>query len=59
MHITQLTDDYLGVRPRYARALVNLRREAPAVFKHEGLYFMLTSGCTGWEPNSAEVFYAE
>lgn len=28
------------------------------MFKHEGVYFMLTSACSGWNPNRAEVFYA-
>lgn len=58
MHVSQLTQDYLRVKANYARALVGLKREAPAVFKHAGTYFMLTSACTGWEPNSAEVFYS-
>ena len=39
-------------------AQIGLSREAPAMFKHEGVYFMLTSACTGWNPNRAEVFYA-
>ena len=28
------------------------------MFKAAGHYFLLTSGCTGWEPNRAEVFVA-
>lgn len=59
MHVSELTPDYLDVKPHYARVLQHLKREAPAVFKHAGLYFMLTSACTGWDPNSAEVFYSE
>ena len=39
-------------------AQVGMAREAPAMFKHQGIYFMLTSACTGWHPNRAEVFYA-
>ena len=27
--------------------------EAPALFKKEGKYYMVTSGCTGWAPNAA------
>ncbi len=56
MHISQLAPDYLSPLPTYVRRLVNRRREAPSIFKHSGWYFMLTSGCTGWEPNRAEVF---
>ena len=28
------------------------------MFKHGGVYLMVTSGCTGWLVNRAEVFYA-
>lgn len=38
---------------------VGLSREAPAIFQAHGAYFLLTSGCTGWDPNSAEVFVAD
>jgi hypothetical protein len=27
-------------------------REAPVFFKFDGTYNMITSGCTGWEPNT-------
>lgn len=56
MHISRLAPDYLAPLPTYVRRLINRRREAPSIFKHSGWYFMLTSGCTGWEPNRAEVF---
>ncbi|MEU9919014.1 RICIN domain-containing protein [Streptomyces sp. NPDC051001] len=29
-------------------------REAPALFKRNGVYFMLTSGNSGWEPNQQQ-----
>jgi hypothetical protein len=41
------------------KALVKQRREAPAVFKHRGMYYMVTSGCTSWAPNGALVHVAE
>ena len=28
------------------------------MFKHGDIYLMITSGCTGWQANRAEVFYA-
>lgn len=28
-------------------------REAPAIFRHKGYYYLMTSGCTGWSPNPA------
>jgi hypothetical protein len=53
MHITRLTDDYLGCREGHSIAFENLRREAPAVFKRGGRYYIITSGCSGWAPNPA------
>lgn len=58
MHIARLTPDYLGIQPQYKRILVYLKREAPALFKYKQYYLLLTSGCTGWAPNRAEIFYA-
>ena len=46
------------VQAKYVRTLVGLSREAPSMFMAAGHYFLFTSGCTGWEPNRAEVFYA-
>ncbi len=34
-------------------------REAPAPFKHNGRYYMITSGCTGWKPNAADYAVAD
>jgi hypothetical protein len=59
MHITRLSSDFTAVQPEYHRILVGQSREAPAVFKHKGLYFILTSGCTGWDPNRAEVHWTK
>ena len=28
-------------------------REAPAIFKHNGYYYLMTSGTSGWSPNAA------
>jgi beta-xylosidase len=33
--------------------------EAPAVFKQDGKYYLITSGCTGWDPNAARSFVAD
>ncbi|MGW7685545.1 family 43 glycosylhydrolase [Kribbella sp. NPDC054772] len=35
----------------FTRTLVCNQREAPAMFKSEGTYYLLTSGATGWDPN--------
>jgi beta-xylosidase len=53
MHICQLSDDYLEPTANYKRIFKNNYREAPAMFKAEGKYFMITSGCSGWSPNAA------
>ncbi|ONL94742.1 Arabinanase/levansucrase/invertase [Zea mays] len=53
LHIGPLTDDYLDVTDVMRRLLIAQHREAPALFKHEGTYYMVTSGCTGWAPNTA------
>ena len=33
--------------------------EAPAIFKKEGTYWMITSGCKGWDPNKARLLTAD
>lgn len=53
LNIHELTDDYLEFTGRYVRILPGGHNEAPAIFKHEGTYHLLASGCTGWAPNAA------
>ncbi|OWM82097.1 uncharacterized protein LOC116208497 [Punica granatum] len=59
LHIGPLTDDYLDVTNVMRQILIKQHREAPALFKHEGTYYMVTSGCTGWAPNEAMVHAAD
>jgi len=59
MHVSQLTDDYLRPSGRFARIFVGQATEAPAVFKHGGKYYLIGSGCTGWDPNAARAAVAE
>ena len=59
MYISLLTDDYLKPSGRFTRNFVKESREAPAVFKYDGKYYMLSSGCTGWDPNVAEIAVAD
>lgn len=54
MYINELTDDYLRPTGRFARIFIGLSREAPAMVKHENRYYILSSGCTGWDPNPAQ-----
>lgn len=53
MHIHRLTDDYQNVTSDYTRNFIGEAREAPAVFKRNGKYYVISSGCTGWAPNPA------
>jgi hypothetical protein len=59
MQICQLSDDYLHPTKTYSRILINRRREAPAVFKNQGKYYLITSDCTGWSPNAANYAVAD
>lgn len=53
MHVCELTSNYLKPTTNDKRILVNESREAPALFKYENKYFLITSGTTGWLPNKA------
>ena len=55
LHVVTLSDDYLRPEGRYEKILLGRRREAPALFKHEGTYYLVSSGCTGWDPNPTEI----
>jgi len=59
MHVSQLTDDYLKPAGKYARILIGRSSEAPAVFKRDGKYYLITSGCSGWDPNTARSAVAD
>ena len=58
LHIAELTDDYTGHTGKYIRVAPGGHNEAPTIFKRKGTYRMITSGCTGWEPNAARMFSA-
>jgi hypothetical protein len=51
LHVYRLSADYLGVASLVHILWPNSWREAPAMFKRNGIYFLLTSGATGWAPN--------
>ncbi|WP_269235918.1 glycoside hydrolase family 43 protein [Flavobacterium flavigenum] len=56
LHISELTDDYLDFTEKWTRMAPAGHNEAPAIFKKDGIYYMITSGCTGWDPNEARSF---
>lgn len=59
LHIAELTDDYLDYTGKYIRIEPAGHNEAPAIFKKDGRYFMITSGCTGWAPNAARLLMSD
>lgn len=59
LHIAKLSDDYTKHTGEYGRFFVGRFMEAPAVFKKDGKYYMMMSGCTGWSPNEARSAVSE
>ncbi|MGW2396949.1 RICIN domain-containing protein [Kitasatospora sp. NPDC001664] len=51
LHVYRLTPDYTAVDAQVQKLWPGNWREAPAMFKRNGVYFLLTSGATGWAPN--------
>ncbi len=59
MHVCLLSDDYLTPTEKYSRITSATNREAPAIFKFNHKYYLITSGCTGWLPNPASYAVAK
>lgn len=59
MHVCLLSDDYLTPTEKYSRITNASNREAPAIFKFNHKYYLITSDCTGWSPNPASYAVAE
>lgn len=59
MRIVQLSDDYLKHTSNEKRILIDQHREAPAMFKRDNKYYLITSGCSGWAPNAASIVCAD
>lgn len=59
LHISELNDDYTDFTGKYIRVLPTGHNEAPSIFKKDGKYYMITSGCTGWDPNAARLLVSE
>ena len=57
--ISELSPDYQSFTDRYVRVLPGQFNEAPTIFKHNGKYYMITSGTTGWKPNAARMAVAD
>lgn len=54
--ITKLNSDYTDIEPDFVRVDPGGYNEAPVMFKHNGRYFIITSGSSGWRPNQARLF---
>lgn len=50
----KLSDDYLSA-VEYTELFKWQSREAPAIVKVDDTYYMLSSACTGWEPNPCKL----
>jgi hypothetical protein len=65
LYVVRLNDEYTGPETpmvqdkTWARILVGKMREAPAPFKFQNRYYLITSGCTGWNPNAADYAVAD
>lgn len=57
-HIYRLSEDYLTIDKLERILWPGQQREAATVFKRHGIYFMLTSACTGWAPNQGSYAWS-
>lgn len=60
-HLTlfELSDDYLSVAKTTRLSEFDWEaREAPAIVNIDGTYFLISSRCTGWDPNQATVSWS-
>lgn len=54
----KLSDDYLSA-VEYTELFKWEGREAPAIVKVDGIYYMLSSACTGWDPNPCKLSWSK
>ena len=59
LHISLLDEDYTSHAKEYTRNFPGRFMEAPAIFKKDGRYYLIMSGCTGWAPNQARSAVAD
>ena len=58
-YVSLLTDDYLKHSGKFIRIFEGRKMEAQVVFKQDGKYWFIASGCTGWDPNAARSAVAD
>jgi hypothetical protein len=68
MFISKLNDEYTNLATPvnkavkgkdFVRLFPGAQREAPALFKYNNKYYMITSSATGWDPNQAKYWVAD
>ncbi len=59
LHVYRLSEDYLNIDEQVKSLWQGEYREAPAVFRRKGKYYMLSSFCTGWTPNQGKYASAD
>ncbi len=55
LHISLLDETFTHPTGRYIRVFPGRFHEAPAVMKWAGRYWLFSSDCTGWSPNTARL----
>jgi hypothetical protein len=56
LHLVKLSDDYLQATDKWTKIEIANRREAPALIKQDGVYYLITSDVSGWKANAAKTF---
>lgn len=68
LYLSKLNDEFTGLatpadRAVYGEDFIRIfpgaQREGPALFKRNGKYYLMTSACTGWDPNQASYAMAD
>ncbi len=59
LKIYRLTPDFMNVDEEIRTLFQGEHREAPAIFRHDGKYTLLSSMCTGWLPNQGGYSMSE
>ncbi len=54
LRIYKLTSDYLAIDSEMNMIYEGDHREAPAIVKKDSVYYLITSGASGWYPNQAK-----
>ena len=54
LNIYRLSSDYIQPEELVAHLWPGAFREAPAIFVRDGVYFLVSSGATGWDSNQAK-----